>query len=362
MDLGKFINDLKKFIEDLEKIEDCNIKKVFITEFCSKLDGKENKELLERIMNEVFVEKMSSQDLRMVKYCQEARTTYQQFSEITLNNREKYHQAFKNYDILLRKTILLGRELKLKNSLEVSNLYTYLLWNGYFSLSKEHKYSLTRGNLRIGDYFTDIVRGRGVCLNYSVMLDDLLTEGNFLSTVILNRIGGKIKRDYTPDLKRNIEKNLFSTIRMNMTKLINRKGNNHACTLIQENNLFYIYDPTNLVIVQLDGATMATVIAGKGTLLLDPYMSYLMFDTAEKRSLINNLCNQENFSCPYNRRDFIFCWENNLEVFQENISLIEDYYTDIKTHLEQIANSTTDVSTSKHVKGLTKKSNRVPEK
>lgn len=343
--------DLEKFTKELEMIEDINLKKVFITDYCDKLNAKENNELLEMLMNDEIEEKNSFKDLRLVRRCQSKREIIQLLSEISSNNRDLYHQAFENYDSLLQKTIELGRELKLTNSLALSNLYTFLLWKGYFSLYKEHKYSINDRKILIDGFFTEIIEGMGVCLNYSAMLNDLLIEANFSSTMIINK-ANKMERDYTP-LERNIEKSkIFNYLRMNIIQLAFKNISNHACTLIKENNQFYIYDATNLAIFQLDSARIATMIAGKGNISLDPYMSYFFATTEAEKNLINDLCNQKSFSCPYSRKDFIFTWENNLELFQENMNLIEDFYIDIHTHLEQIANSTTDVSISKQIKEL----------
>lgn len=51
------------------------------------------------------------------------------------------------YPYVLYQISKLASELKLKNSLEISNLFTYLLWNGYLSKTKQNVYRIEKRKL-----------------------------------------------------------------------------------------------------------------------------------------------------------------------------------------------------------------------
>ena len=80
------------------------------------------------------------------------------------------------YKEILLSTKKLANELNLTNSLELCVLYTYLLWNGYFSKDKQLKYQTVGTNCIPGTYPYTIMSGGGVCLNFSEMLTDFINN------------------------------------------------------------------------------------------------------------------------------------------------------------------------------------------
>ena len=62
----------------------------------------------------------------------------------TIDNEIK--SVVQDYGIILDKFAQLCSLFDLSNSLETANLFTYLLWNGYFSQNKNFKY---KGNGRL---------------------------------------------------------------------------------------------------------------------------------------------------------------------------------------------------------------------
>ena len=77
----------------------------------------------------------------------------------SINNREKYSDILFEYKVLLEQISRLAKELKLTNSLELSNLFTCLLWNGYLSKNKENTYKSENRELIDGLFFTSIMDG-----------------------------------------------------------------------------------------------------------------------------------------------------------------------------------------------------------
>ena len=91
-----------------------------------------------------------------------------------------------NYNELLSKMSSLSKELNFQNSLELNILFSYLLWNGYLSKDKEYKFSSNDKKNIPGLFFSDIMDGRGVCLNNTEMLKDFLVFNGYSSAIVQN--------------------------------------------------------------------------------------------------------------------------------------------------------------------------------
>ena len=87
--------------------------------------------------------------------------------ENQVRNKKSYQEAWGSFQKVLENYKMLAEDLKLDTALEKSHLFTYLLWNGYFSKTKEHSYDKNHRKNIFGLYALDLVRGNGVCLNYA---------------------------------------------------------------------------------------------------------------------------------------------------------------------------------------------------
>lgn len=116
-------------------------------------------------------------------------------------NQKENTISMEYYNQVLEKTVKLALELNLTKSLEYANLFTYLLWNGYFSLDKKFAFKIEDRLLSEGMYFLDIFKGNGVCLNISednmdlfmsnrALLDDYYIDNykNILGAVNASRV------------------------------------------------------------------------------------------------------------------------------------------------------------------------------
>ena len=65
------------------------------------------------------------------------------------NYKELYKESFERLQNILKTYKVLSSELNINDPLELCILFTYLLWNGYFSVSKEHTYELKKRLLNI---------------------------------------------------------------------------------------------------------------------------------------------------------------------------------------------------------------------
>ena len=135
---------------------------------------------------------------------------------------------------------------------ELSNLFTYLLWNGYLSKTKQHVYRIEDRKMIIGLAFADIMDGVGVCLNHADMLKDFLNTCGYNSSTMINLVDKNIKSNYKFDIERKSEKAKKKTEILNLAMCpIMKKIGNHAFTLIEDNNKLYIYDSTNLMLLNV---------------------------------------------------------------------------------------------------------------
>lgn len=188
--------------------------------------------------------------------------------------------AEQSYKDILRKTKQLASELKLNNSLELSNLFTYLLWNGYFSKDNLLKFQTDKRLLITNYYGFDIMNGIGVCLNFSDMLSDFLNQFDYNVATIFNIVSKKVKTDYMPTVKRESSKSNFrQRIISAMASPLSNVVGNHAFNFICENDGFYIYDSTNLMMFNLEDKFNCSNVCGTGSAKIKPYFSHYLNDS-----------------------------------------------------------------------------------
>lgn len=244
------------------------------------------------------------------------------------SNLETYSEFLFDYKRILEKTNILAQELKLTNSLEYSILFTYLIHKGYFSKHKTlNLQSNGRKNIP-GLYQMDIMAGKGVCLNFSEMLKDLLNTSGFNSATIMssNRYKDPLLRTILP------EKNRAT----------------HATNLILENDKMYIYDSINECIFKLENVNNAKIITGVDNYKyryiflykyqLYIYKSYFINYNPKEIGVLDILLRGKDFDFPYNKEDYKETRENCIELFKQNRQLISDYHDSTRENICTIAN------------------------
>lgn len=248
-------------------------------------------------------------------------------------------------EMMLYKGILetyknIGQELKLSTALEFSYYYTYLLWNGYFSATKKHEYNSNDRSMVFTFPAADVIKGGGVCLEYSAVLSDFLKICDKEATAMfcyLSQKKGEIKFDYTPNMERNINKQ-DATLRILLTKVltgIGKKVGNHAVTVVNENGQQYVFDATNLAVLNIENNLRASLINGNGYFDLKKYSLNLFNSIDDDSELIYKLKNETAYS-DLRRKDVITGYENTLELVKKNKSLIEEGYDSIHSSIEEI--------------------------
>lgn len=241
-----------------------------------------------------------------------------------------------SYKKILDSTCILASELSISNSLELSILFSYLLYNGYYSKTGEHKYKLEDRSIIPGFFSYDIFNGNGVCLNYSTMLSDILRNNGYKATIIVNKVHDVDKPEYKMKIARGIVDPKINTkiIHSLLSPLSNLTGN-HACTLIIDNDMPYIYDSTNLTMFDCVSNRIAKHALGKGEILLKPYLTAIIVGN-EGLEVIKDLSMKEECNNPYSKDIFINTSQSELDKYNKNRFLIDDFYSEIKKDINDI--------------------------
>lgn len=248
--------------------------------------------------------------------------------ENTYNLKTQYKTSIESYNNLLNRYKILSKELKINSALELSIMISYLLWNGYFSITKEHKYSM-KDRLYLTPLPFDIFKGRGVCLEYSIFLRDFLLKCNKEAAIIGCKISkSTIKKTYTPPIKRNIENSkinefLYNVLCLVSSNLINAYGN-HEITLIKDGEKIFAYDLTNLLVFNLDN-NRAQAVNGIGNMEVKPAQSFIIDPSNDKSNIMEKLYDK-NSCLKVSEKELKYSFEKIKSILNENKNILKDMY------------------------------------
>lgn len=254
--------------------------------------------------------------------------------ENLFNKTSQDEQIGESYKNILKQSKKLAIELKLNNSLEIATLYTYLLWNGFFSKEKSLSYSVS--DIK-SSFYKDIMSGTGVCSNFSDMLTDFMNEFDFSAATVINYMNNKCKTSTKLKLNRKVIKESFSSKIVDLFFYpYSRIMGNHAFNLIKENNNLYIYDATNLSIIGINSKYEAKYLGGEGVIKLHPYHSYVDNFSEKSIATLDSLHKNLSFNSPCNLYEFALLNERCLDLFIANTNLFNDFYEEIKQNIDDI--------------------------
>ena len=256
---------------------------------------------------------------------------------------EEHIKEIKLYRDILELYKNIALELKLSTALEFSYYYTYLLWNGYFSVTKEHEYNEVNRSNDLNFLATSILNGSGVCLEYSALLNDFLKVCNkesLLMSCFVPRKKGEVIFEYKHNIVRNINKNTKKTTKM-LTILANASGiikklGNHAVTVINENGQQFVFDATNLSVLNIEDKLMASIINGKGYFYLKKN-SLDLFNLTDCTDELFYMLKREIAHSSLEKNNIISGYENTLKIVEKNRILLDEGYNSIHSSIEQIS-------------------------
>lgn len=253
----------KRYPIDIDKEHDTKIGEFFLAKLEKDKDKISEGDYQEQKKQILELSKKTKEILNLDSICQ----------ELEKKETEEYKDALLPYKNIVDSTAQLCQELKLNDSMSIFVVFDYLLWNGYFSKSKNYFYTKSGRKNIFNHYGLDIINGKGVCLNKAKMFEELLAVLNYESYLISNRVNKKMTVDYKPNIKRKIKKEgqipmeILTFVLNPITKWVG----NHACTLVKKDNVYYVYDPTNLCVFKLDDFLEAHIIGGTGSIDIKPY-------------------------------------------------------------------------------------------
>lgn len=142
---------------------------------------------------------------------------------------ETYVETISNYQTMISITAQFFKQVRVQTPEECFYLYTKLLWEGYFSNSRNYVYNETDQNNVIGNYGARIATGNGDCKNNEDFFCKLLNELGFEAHQIVG---------------------LFSNYEEDDFLLKDRLFGNHVITVVKYNGADYYFDTTNCCIYE----------------------------------------------------------------------------------------------------------------
>lgn len=266
---------------------------------------------------------------------------YQENANVNLYNdrlsdvvRKPYYKAYLD---IIRDIVKLFRELNINDEIDFSILYTYLLWNGYFSKDRELVYGVPTSNKLFFEGM-DIMCGKSKCINNSRMLCDLLMYNGKFSCVV----GVKTFENHVLNYKLDINRKILDLDNKKEDKIknlnkLNEKGlsnaiANHAVTLFYMGDIPIMCDPTSLSFLYINDILYAKYIGSKNNVEIKPVTTIAINDISfsEVYNIFSNfksIDEEQLLLNVTNRSKYIF------NLVKENSQLLDDFYDSINSNI-----------------------------
>ena len=260
--------------------------------------------------------------------------------DMTDETLKKHSDSIEAYKLIIDSTAQLCHELNIKDSMSVFVVFNYLLWNGYFSKDKDYIYTIGGRTSLMGHFGTDIMNGKGVCLNKSHMLSGLLNIMNYESHMVFNKVSGKFTDNYRPCIERKIKKYYQLPMKIGaflLNPITNIIGN-HACALVKKDDVYYAYDPTNLLVFKLDSFLKADVIGGTGSIDIKPYSLSWFCDLDDKKivEIVKSYEKVKSEVQPHDIDTIKASFETNLELCRNSTRLFNDFHDENEANRRRV--------------------------
>ena len=169
---------------------------------------------------------------------------------------------------------------------------------------------------------------------------------------------GAIERGYTPNIHRNINIGLIAKMFFKssqpLLKGVTNNFGNHAVTLIEDDDKLYVYDSTNLYVLNIDSYNKASIVNGSGSFELRPTKTLLLSPYADPNNLFNRLAGDDEIKEAYNEEEVKDSYEKIIEMAANNQNLINDAYDNIHSELEFINRQTDEIGNAHKVNKIIK--------
>ena len=257
-------------------------------------------------------------------------------------NKNVYKEVLVDYDEFLCKYANLAKELGINNSLDLATYFSYLLWNGYFSVNGKHFYNMDDRLLIHGLFSFDVIKGGGVCLNYSELMNDFYKKMDKESAMLICTAPTRtkeIKISYEQPIQTNHKKSKNKKKLIILSKSIIKDFGNHAVVLLKDEEGMGIYDPTNLLLLNIENINTAKLENGEGTFKINPVATLKLMPYCDQNNLFEQLESKDMQGIWYSEEKFIASTRKVLNIMKSNVPLIKDCYNDVYGNLINISNS-----------------------
>ena len=250
--------------------------------------------------------------------------TQKHFLDVISDKNELVIEA--NIEKILKKTIGLSSDLGVASALSFCNLYTYLLFGGYYSL--DGKFYLEENGYNY--YKENIVLGKADVYAMSDMLEMLLTKKgveNYSPTVFFNY--DRIHQTYEPPIK----KNKLCYARLQHVRYL------HPVNLIidKDEDKHFVYDTSTGLLLRLKNKHKIELINGKGSMDLEYPISNIFdagsFDMGRSPKFLSSVSKMD-FPSEQEFKEII---ESDIQYFDENKDLLDDFRDDIIENVSMVS-------------------------
>ena len=244
-----------------------------------------------------------------------------------MNFDAQFAQEMELYRNILENYRSVALELKLSSVLELSYYLTYLLWNGYFSFNKTHHYD-TNKRVKILPFLAGgIFTGKGACLEHSALLRDFLKIYDKEALIVNCFVPVSI--DWLIGAKTSLLEMLYSAV-----GLVQKIGN-HAVVIINEGSQQYVFDPTNLCILNTVDNFRASLINGEKVFdLKNCVLEFL--NLADIKSELFRMLKEETVRSNLTREEIAEVYFETMDKIKGNIDLLDEGYDIVRPSISHI--------------------------
>lgn len=260
----------------------------------------------------------------------------------TKDEMSQYEFILENYYNVLHTYSELASHLNITNPLDLCIYITYLLWNGYFSVTGEHAYQELDNTSIRGLQALDVMTGKGVCLNYADLLNDFLHMKGINSSIILCKFPRKkeeYKIQYKPQIKKHGNRNEEKQIIKPVHNFIEKQIGNHAVNLIRDGEKMYIFDITNTALLRILDKGYANIINGYGNFELKMLSSMNLLSDCDYDNLFEQIILEQEIDESYTKKEYKSSCKKIVELLNNNREILLESYNFIYADLKVISDT-----------------------
>lgn len=256
-----------------------------------------------------------------------------------------FRDELKLYDNILNNSIDVANCLDVKkNVFSYFIIFSFLVWNGYFSVNKKFNYQKNEVDYVKTLEFLNIFSGIGDCKSLSSHLNNIYKKLHYDSTLVVNDIATiKIKkqipinRHEDNEIIKPIKFSLKRTLTINNT--VKEFNGKHISNLVKYKGKYYIIDSTNLAIFKIIDENTIKRYNAIGTSYISPW-GFIVYDGMNLNDIKNLYKNFIKSNNPFiTEKELNEIINETINECLKNISLFNDFFYQNKNDMFEIQKS-----------------------